>query len=385
MFEWYDFFLAAVAAAAVWPKVFFPAKFDPALALALSVASFGLGYLTRPIGAIIFGHIGDKYGRRNTLVATLILMGVASVGTAILPPYASIGMVALAMIYIFRLLMGLGLGGESGGAFSWVAEARASSKHRGFWVAWPNAVLALGKLLAIVAFYFASASLSSPAYLDWGWRVPFALGGVMLMIALLVRLKVMESPMFKQLQSKRSILKYPAFQVVREQWRLIFKLLWLFAYSSVVSSMLILPYSVSYLVARGVDESFANLSVTVGTVALFFSILIGAYVSDIVGRLKVIQIGAVLTIVVLYPYMFLLQTLNPIMIVAGQVLIYLFCETQLGVTSTVYVESFATKYRYSGAGLTYQLGGFVAGIMIGVILPIFLVTFGVVGAFQPIV
>jgi MFS family permease len=385
MFEWYDFFLAAVAAAAVWPKIFFPAKFDPALALAVSVMSVGLAYLARPVGAIIFGHIGDKYGRRNTLVWTLILMGISSVGTAILPPYASIGMLALTMIFVFRLLVGIGLGGEQGGAFSWVAEARPNSKHRGFWIAWPNAVLTLGKLLSILAFYVVSASVSSAAYLDWGWRIPFALGALMLVIALLVRIKVMESPMFQQLQAKRSVLKYPAFQVMREEWRKIFKLLWLMAYSATITGMLILPYSVSYLVARGVNDAFANLSVTVGTAVSFFIMLTGGYLSDIAGRIKVIRAGAALTIAVLYPYMFLLQTLNPIMIIAGQAMLYPICQGQLGAASTLYVESFATKYRYSGAGITYQLGGMITGILVAVILPVFLITYGVIGSWQPIV
>jgi len=385
MFEWYDFFLAATAAAVVWPKIFFPARFDPAVALAVSVASVGLAYVSRPVGALIFGHLGDKYGRRNTLVWTLILMGISSIGTALLPPYASVGIIALVMVFAFRLLMGVGVGGEHGGAFSWVAEARPNSKHRGFWISWPNAVLLLGKLLSVYAFYVVSSSLSNAAYLDWGWRVPFALGAVMLLIGLIIRIKIMESPMFQQLQSKRTILKYPAFQVLREQGRKMFTLLWLNSYITAIPGLLILPYSISYLTRIGANDALANLSVSAGSAVGFFTLLLGAYVSDYVGRIKVLRIGALLTIAAMFPYFLLLSTVNPIWIILAQMLFYGLNEIPDGVCKAIYTESFPTKYRYSGQGLTHEIGGMIAGVLIAVILPLILLTYGVVGAFMPII
>jgi MFS family permease len=385
MFEWYDYFLFAVAAAAVWPKIFFPLTFDPAAALAVSVASVGTAQLARPIGAIVFGHFGDKYGRRNTLVWTLILMGIASLGTAILPPYASIGMLAVVPLFIFRFIMGVGLGGEGGGAFSWIAEARPNAKHRGFWVSWPNAVLDLGKLLSVFAFYLVSVSMTSAAYMDWGWRVPFAVGAVMLLIALLIRVKVMESPMFQQLQAKRNVLKYPAFQVVKEQGRKIFTMLWLHCATTTIPSLVILPYSVSFLVKLGMNESFSNLSVTAGTAVAFFTMLGGGYVSDYVGRIKVLRIASVFQIAVLFPYFWLLQTLNPTLIIIAQILLYGVVHLPSGSNVAIFAESFATKYRYSGTGLTFQLSNFVNGILTALILPLFLVTYGVLGTWQPVV
>jgi len=385
MFEWYDFYLAATAAAAVWPRIFFPATLDPAVALAVSVMSVGLGYLARPVGAIIFGHLGDRYGRRNTLVSTLVVMGISCVGTALLPPYASIGMLAIVLLFALRFMVGFGLGGETGGALSWIAEARPSSKFRGFWISWPNAVLTLGKLLSIFAFFVASSSLSNAAYMDWGWRLPFAVGALMLLIGLIVRVKIAESPMFQQLQSKRSVLKFPAFQVIKEQGRTIFKLLWLEGYPVLVAAFVILPYSVSYLVRLGVNESFANLSVTAGTAVAFITILGGAYVSDYIGRLNIVRFAGVLLIAVLFPYFFLLNTLNPIWIIVAQMLLYGIAQTPLGACSAIFTESFPTKYRASGAGLTYQLAAAVTGVMISLILPLFIVTYGVVGAWQPVV
>jgi MFS family permease len=386
MFEWYDFYLAATAAAAVWPRIFFPTTMDPALALAVSVASVGLAYLARPIGAIIFGHLGDKYGRRNTLTWTLVVMGISCVGTAILPTYASIGMMAIVMIFILRFLVGLGLGGESGGAFSWIAEARPNSKHRGFWISWPYAVLTIGKLVSILAFYLAATLLPTyAAYLDWGWRVPFAVGAVMLVIGMVIRLKILESPMFEQMRSKRTILKFPAFQVIKEQWRKILALLWLQAYSTAIASLIILPYSVSYLVKLGVGEAFANLSVTGGTAAAFIAALGGAYVSDYVGRRQMVVVSALLCIAILYPYFYLLNTLNWIWIVIAQVILY-FCSVLAGgVNSAIYTETFDTKYRYSGSGLTFQMSSVVAGLLIAFLLPGLITSYGIVGAWQPLV
>ena len=385
VFEWYDFFLAAAAAASVWPRIFFPAKFDPAIALAISVSTVGLAYFARPLGAIVFGHFGDKYGRRNSLVWTLIVMGASCVGTAVLPPFASIGLLALAILIVLRFLVGFGLGGEMGGASSWVLEAKPGAKHRGFWISWPFAVLAIGKLLAILAFYIASASLANAAYYDWGWRVPFAVGALMLGVGFFVRLKIMESPMFQQLQVKRTILKYPAFQVIREQGRKIFILAMIGCCNS-IANIVILPYSISYLVKLGVDEAFANLSVTGGSAAAFFTCLGGAYLSDYVGRLKVLRASVVLIILMMFPYFFLLNTLNPLWIMVAQILLYGVILVGNGVVSILMVESFATKYRYSGSGITYQFSQLVwGGLPIAILLPVFILTYGVVGASQPVI
>jgi MFS family permease len=385
MFEWYDFFLASTAAATVWPRIFFPTRFDPVLALAVSVMSVGIGYFARPVGAFVFGHLGDKYGRRNTLVWTLIMMGISALGTAVLPPYASIGVLAVVLLFILRFLVGFGVGGEAGGAWSWIAEAKPDPKHRGFWVSWPDAMLQAGKLLSIFAFFLAASFLSNDAYVNWGWRVPFAAGAVMLLVGYVIRLKLIESPMFQELQTKRTILKYPAIQVLKEQGRKIFTMLWLNAYATAIPALVILPYSVSYLVKLGADESFATLSVTAGTAVACTTVLGGAYVSDYVGRLKVVVVGAILTIVIMYPYFFLLNSLNHVWIIIAQMLIYGSVQLGSGALKGLFVESFPTKYRYSGAGLTYTLGGLVTGGIAGILLPLLLVSYGVIGSWQPVI
>jgi MFS family permease len=385
LFEYYDFFLAATAAAIVWPKIFFPARMDPALAFAVSISTIGLAYIARPVGALIFGHYADKIGRRNTLVGNLLLMGIASLGTAMLPTFASMGLFTLVMLFVFRFMIGVGLGGEAGGAWSWVAEARPNAKHRGFWISWPSAVLTLGKLLSIFVFYVLAVLVSPADFMDWGWRIAFYLGAALVAVGLVIRVKILESPMFQQLRAKRAVLKYPAFQVIREQGRKIFTMLWLVAYLSVVPGFIILPYSITYLTRIGVDEVFATLSVTVGTAVAFFTILLGAFVSDYVGRLKVVRVGSILLIAALFPYFWMLNTQNWVWILVAQGMLYGVDEIPFGSGCVLFTESFATKYRASGAGLTYQLTAFVTGVMIALILPVLLLTYGIVGAWQPMV
>jgi len=383
MFEWYDFWLAGAAAATVWPRIFFPASLNPAIALAISISTVGLQYFARPVGAIVFGHLGDKYGRRNSLVWTLVIMGISCVGSALLPPYASIGMLALAILILLRFLVGFGFGGEQGGATSWIAEAKPDAKHRGFWISWPYAMNGIGKLGAILAFYIVSVSMPNAAYYDWGWRVPFAVGAAMLVVGFIVRVKLMESPMFQQLKVKRTVLKYPVVEVFRAEWRKIIILT--FLNLSAIAPFVILPYSISYLVKLGVDESFANLSVTAGSLAFVFAVLGGAYLSDHLGRLKIMRVGTVLTIASLFPYFFLLKSLNPVLIVFAQMLLYTVILLGYGAVNVLMTESFATKYRYSGAGIAGQLGQLlVTGIPVAVILPMYIMKYGVLGAEQPV-
>jgi MFS family permease len=385
LFEWYDFYLAATASAIVWPKIFFPAQMDPALALAVSISSMGIAYLVRPLGAVLFGHYADKVGRRNMLVWNLTLMGVASLGTAVLPPYAAIGTFAIAMLFILRAMIGIGMGGEAGGVFSWIAEARPSSKHRGFWISWINAVLGLGKLVSIFVFYILGAMLAPAAFLDWGWRIAFYLGAALLVIGVIIRVKILESPMFQQLRAKRAVLKYPALQVIKEQGGKIFKLFWLDAYVLVIPSFAILPYSVSYLTRIGVNETFATLSVTIGAALACVAILLGAFISDYVGRLKVLRVSAIISIAACFPYFWMLNTQNVLWILAAQAMLYGLTQVSSGSNNVLFTESFPTKYRASGAGLTYNLAAFFTGVVVGVVLPVLLVTYGVVGAWQPIV
>jgi MFS family permease len=293
-------------------------------------------------------------------------------------------MVAIVLVFALRFLVGFGVGGETGGAFSWILEAKPDSKFRAWWMSWPNAILQIGKLLSIFAFYLASSFLATAAYLDWGWRIPFVVGAVMLVLALAVRMKLMESPMFKELQAKRSILKFPAVQVLREQWRKIFTLLWLDCYVSTIGSLVILPFSISYLIALGVNDAFANLSVTYSTGTAFIAVMAGALICDYVGRKKVTRVGGLCTMAMLFPYFLMLRTLNPILIIAAQILLDACSHIGSSPNKAMFTESFATKYRYSGSGLTYQIGSSIVGVLIALVLPAIIMNYGVLAAWQPV-
>jgi MFS family permease len=319
------------------------------------------------------------------LVWNLLLMGIASVGTAMLPTYASVGLFAVIMLFVFRFIIGVGVGGEAGGAWSWIAEARPNSKHRGFWISWPTSVISMGKLVSIFVFYVLAVIVSPAAFIDWGWRIAFYLGALLVAIGLVIRVKIMESPMFQQLRARRAILKDPIIQVIKKEWRKIFTMIWLDWYCIAVPGLLILPYSVSYLTKIGVNEIFATLSVTIGTAAGFFTVLLGGYISDYIGRLKLLRIGGILMIASFYPYLWMLNTTNVIWILAAQTLLYGVDDFPHGSNEAIYTESFPTKYRASGIGLTYQISGFLAGVVLAVVLPIIIVTYGVVDAFQPLI
>jgi MFS family permease len=204
-------------------------------------------------------------------------------------------------------------------------------------------------------------------------------------IGIVVRAKILESPLFQQLQARRNVLKYPAVQVFKEEGRKLFTLLWLDAWVALLPALVVLPYSVSYLVKLGVSESFATLSVTAGTGIATVAVLGGAFLSDYIGRVKMQRIGAIVSLAFLYPYFLLLNSLNWIWIMVAQAMIYCLFELPTGSDKALYAESFSTKYRYSGSSLAFQLGSMLTGIMVGILLPFYLVAFGVTGAWLPIV
>jgi len=356
---------------------------DPTVALAISVSTVGIAYFARPIGAIVFGHVSDKYGRKTTMIWTLTVMGVSCVATAILPVYNVIGMLAIALIFVFRFLVGLGLGGESGTGYSWILEARPNSKHRGLFSSFVQLPSSPARGIAVIFFAAIGSTFAPGPYLDWGWRIPFAAGALGVVVAILVRSKLMESPMFQRAASKREVLKYPAFEVIRHEWRKIFTLLWVNGSAVMFAAFVTLPYSVSYLVKMGVGESFANMSVAYGTFFSWFN-AVGACISDYIGRKRWFWIGSVFCIAVVCVYFPLLNTLNPLYIILAQILFTLSYSYSASSNRTMFAESFPTKFRASGMGLSDNLASAVTGVVIAFILPGLLVTYGVIGAALPV-
>jgi MFS family permease len=194
--EWYDFFLYGVAAALVFPKVFFPAS-DPAVGVLLALGTFAIGFIARPIGGIVFGHYGDILGRKKLLVISLLMMGVSTFLIGLLPGYATIGVAAPIILIVLRLVQGFGLGGEWGGAVLIVSEY-GDKGRRGFWASWPQAGVPLGQLMANGLLALLALVQSEEAFLSWGWRIPFLMSAVLVLIGLAIRLSIEESPIFRQ-------------------------------------------------------------------------------------------------------------------------------------------------------------------------------------------
>jgi MFS family permease len=370
--EYYDAFIASFAAASVWPMVFFP-NVSPSLSLAYSIASFGAFYLTRPVGALIFGHYGDKVGRRTTMIWMLLAMCIGLVGVGLTPGYASIGVIAIAMLVLFRLLFGLGLGGEFGGGAAWITEYASQSKKRSFWNVW---VTPAPIALALAALSFALiSSVTGPSFLTYGWRIPFLLGGVLAVLGLVTRYRLQESPMFKELRASRTVERAPVTQALREKWRaiLLLSLAWMFGG---LPSILQVPFSLSYLEALGVSSQFAPVTIVVAAVIGIPLLIGGSLLGDRLGRKRTILISSILSIVSVSVFFSLLNTLNPGLIVLAQV--FTFGSVMLGVSVVPawFAEHFPTRFRQSGAGLSYQLGAFVAGIITVAVLPALIVAGG---------
>ena len=199
--EYYDFFIASFAAASIWPLIFF-SDLGPGAAVAFSILTFGLVYITRPIGAYVFGHVGDRVGRKRTLIYTLFAMGLGLLGIALTPDYSSIGWSAIALLVFFRLLFGIGLGGEYGGAVSWITEFASRSRWRAFWNMWATPV-PIGLLFASLEPSRIWASSMGGDFISYGWRILFAIGGVLVIVGLLIRYTVSESPAFREIVERK--------------------------------------------------------------------------------------------------------------------------------------------------------------------------------------
>src|SRR5687767_1012090 len=215
--EWYDFFLYGVAAALVFPRLFFPQS-DPLTGSLLSFSTYFVGFASRPLGAIIFGHLGDRIGRKASLIATLVLMGVATMGIGLVPTYASIGIWGGVLLVFGRVLQGIGVGGEWGGSVLLAGEW-TDPKRRGFTTSFAQFGAPAGMLLANGALALMSVSTSEEAFLSWGWRVPFLLSVALVFVGLYIRAGVLETPVFAKLQSQGKVRRTPVAQVLREHWR----------------------------------------------------------------------------------------------------------------------------------------------------------------------
>ncbi|NQD64329.1 MHS family MFS transporter [Bacillus haikouensis] len=359
LLEWYDFFLYGTAAALVLNQLFFP-DLDPMIGVMAAFASHAAGFLARPIGGIVFGHFGDKIGRKKILVITMLMMGGATFIIGLLPTYAVIGVWAPVLLVTMRLLQGFALGGEYGGASLLVIE-HSPRKKRGFWGAFLQSATPLGLLLASGVFALISL-LPEEQFMAWGWRVPFLISVILLVVGTFIRLKISETPAFKEMKESKEEVKVPLFEVLKNYPRNVsialgarlaetvsFNIFNVFVISY-VSTHLGLPYSVALtgtFLASGV--------------AIFASPLFGA-LSDRIGRKPVYLMGSIFTLVFAFPFFSMLNTETEFIIYLAAVLAYVFGTTMMfGIQSVFFSEMFGTNVRYSGLSFVYQLGGILGG------------------------
>lgn len=374
LMEWYDFFISGIAAAAVWPAVFFPTQ-SYAVAVALSIATYGVVFFARPVGAFLFGHFGDRLGRKPALVWTLLTMGVGTLGIALTPSYLTLGTIAPILLVLFRLVQGLGLGGEFGGAATWITETASSSKHRSFWSGWVQAAIPLGIFFATLVYYFMGTVVSHAALLDWGWRVPFIIGTAVLAMGAVIRYGLEDSPVFARLARGAAVERTPAVKVLKSSWKRIALLGVVSTPSALVGNFVVLPFAVSVMVQLGVASPLASLLVGLSALVGTAWTVLGAAAGDRIGRKKVVLAGVLVIMVAVFPSFILILTGNVILAFFG--LLLNGGEFLLpSVLAAFLPEQFPASQRYSGAGLSFQMGGFFTGIATSIVLPATLVYMG---------
>ena len=366
--EWYDFFLYGTAAALVFNKLFFPAE-DPLVGTMLAFATYAVGFIARPLGAAVLGHLGDVKGRRSTLIASLMLMGVSTFLIAFLPSYASIGVAAPIILVLLRLVQGFALGGEWGGAVLLVSE-HGGSERRAFWAAWPNLGPPLGNLMAAGVMAVLSVTLSEEDFLSFGWRIAFALSALLVVIGLLLRLFVTESPMFVKAQEVRAaatatnepaLARTPLADAVRGHWRLIvLAAVTRFGENAgfYIFSLFVITYITQIL---ELPRSVGLNAVMIGMVVALIAIPAFAVLSDRIGR-RPIYIGASLaTIVWAFGFFALLDTKSPGAIILAVAVGLLIFGAYSAVIGAFFSELFPTEVRYSAVSLAYNLASVLAG------------------------
>ena len=384
--EWYDFFLYGTAAAIIFPKAFFPSDMPAMVALIASFSTFAVGFLARPLGGIIFGHFGDRVGRKQTLVLALLIMGSSTTLIGLLPTYATIGYIAPLILVLLRFVQGLAIGGQWGGAMLLVTESAPSDK-RGWYGAYAQAGAPIGVILANLAFLGVSGGMSEDAFLDWGWRLPFLASIVLIGVSLYVQLNLEDTEAFKKLannQSEKSIedtpsRRSPIVEVIVNYPKRIF-----LAAGAFLSIQVTFYILIAFIMAYGVNSPSVMLSRDTMLTAVLVAAMImvpaqfwAAGLSDRVGRKRVYLWGATLSGIWAFALFPLVDTGN-IYIVTGAIAVGLiFTGMQYGPQAAFFTELFSTEVRYSGASLGYQIGAILGGALAPTIAVMLWNTYGV--------
>lgn len=357
--EWYDFFLYGVAAALVFPQRFFPGS-DPYVGTLLAFSTYFVGFVARPFGAALFGHYGDRIGRKASLIATLVLMGGATMGIGLVPDYDQIGIWGAVLLTFFRILQGVGVGGEWGGAVLMAGEW-TDPKRRGFTTSFAQFGAPAGMVLANGALSVMSFTTSEQAFLDWGWRVPFLISVVLVFVGLWIRVGVFETPVFARLRAQGKVERTPVIQVLRHHWREVVLTALLRTGQQTpfyIFSTYVLTYATQVLgMERGRVLGFVMIQALASTLAIPFF----GHLSDVIGRRRITAIGCVVMMVFPFVYFGMLDTRNVWLVFLAIVLGMPSHDLQYGPQAAFIAERFPGTLRYSGASLGYQLASITAG------------------------
>lgn len=365
--EWYDFFLYGSAAALVFNKLFFPGS-DPLVGTLLSFLTYAVGFAARPLGALVFGHYGDRLGRKKLLVLSLLMMGGATFGIGLLPTHATVGTAAPVLLTVLRLVQGFALGGEWGGAVLLVSE-HGDARRRGFWASWPQTGAPAGQLLATGVLSVMTAVLSDAAFASWGWRVPFLLSGVLVVVGLWVRLSVDESPVFKaalaSAEERRAegaaVEKLPLVAVLVHHWRDVLIAMGA-RMAENISYYVITAFVLVYAtVHTGLSQQTALHAVLIASALHFAVIPAWGALSDRIGRRPVYLLGAVGVAVWAFPFFALVDSrqFGPLLLAVSVGLV--FHGAMYAPQAAFFAEMFATRMRYSGASIGAQFSSVAAG------------------------
>ncbi|GIH26778.1 MFS transporter [Acrocarpospora phusangensis] len=373
--EWYDFFLYGSAAALVFNKLFFPTE-DELTGTLLAFLTYAIGFVARPLGGLVFGHYGDRLGRKRLLVISLVMMGGATFLIGLLPSYATLGAAAPLLLTALRLVQGFALGGEWGGAVLLVSE-HGDPRHRGFWASWPQAGAPGGNLLATGVLALLAAVQPEDDFLAWGWRIAFLLSGALVLIGLWVRLSVAESPLFQQaVANQESAPKAPIVDVFRHHWRDVLVAIGARLAENIsyyVITAFVLVYGTTTV---GLPRGTVLNAVLIGSAVHFVTIPLWGALSDRLGRRPVYLLGAAGVGIWAFVFFPLIDTTSFALTTLAVTVGLVFHGAMYGPQAAFFSELFGTRMRYSGVSIGYQLASIVAGALAPIIAVALLGAYG---------
>jgi MFS transporter, MHS family, shikimate and dehydroshikimate transport protein len=357
--EWYDFFLYATASAVVFGRLFFPAGTDPLVGTMAAFAGFAVGFAARPLGGIIFGHIGDRLGRKRSLVLTLSIMGISTALMGLLPTYEQVGLWAPALLIALRILQGIAAGGEWGGGVLLISE-NANTSRRGMLSAFSQGGISLGFVLSSLAFYLAQL-MPEPQFMAWGWRLPFIVSVVLLGVGAYIRFKLPESKEFTEARETRPQHRLAALDALRAHPREILVAMGLRVAEN-GGSYVFLSFSIVYGVHVGVDKGLLLMAVAVSMLVSFGTYIFFGYLSDRIGRRPVYALGAVGMGVMAFPFFAMIDAHTPAVVILAFLIANGVCHgAMIGTQPAFFHELFSAEVRYSGMAIAHEVAAVFAG------------------------